>query len=232
MTPESILSGMIRLAEGEEDLDISAELKTLKSVIPTVIGAFEAALPELQGNKEKMAMLSGLLSEGYQGIVEAAQAEEATAAAEKAFAEEAIDKEVGEEMPAMHPSMIPGMSAQPEFAMASQEDKMERKASDFSHFDTSENKLEIVEGDGKDGKKKIIINKNLKNLVTKRIVEFAKGAHADGVKVHIDCDDHIAVGVIQSYIGNDSYSVRIEGRMLPVEVPSSRILTIENGLWG
>lgn len=105
------------------------------------------------------------------------------------------------------------------------ESSLNRKAGEFDRFDMSQNRMEIVEGE--DGKKRLVINKNLHNLVTKRIVDMFKGAHEDGEQVQVDLGDHLGMGTIQAYMGSGRYKVSVAEAGI-VEVPADLIFKIDN----
>ena len=91
----------------------------------------------------------------------------------------------------------------------------------YSHYDMSENKLEMCDDNGQ---AKIRIHKNLRNLVTKRINEFFKGAYQEGAVVNVDFGSHIAVGTVQAYLGNGNY--RIASESGTVEVSENKLFKI------
>ena len=72
--------------------------------------------------------------------------------------------------------------------------------------------------------KKIKINKDLKNLVTKRMNEFLKGAHSNGSVVHVDMEDHVVSGTVVAYLSNGNYKVACCG--VEYEVPENRLFKI------
>jgi hypothetical protein len=83
----------------------------------------------------------------------------------------------------------------------------------YSSYDLSENNWELKE---ENGKKKLIINKDLKNLVTKRMNEFLKGAFQEGDVVNVDFGNSIATGTVQAYLGDKMYKVAVFGSTVTV----------------
>lgn len=116
--------------------------------------------------------------------------------------------------------LAPEKVEEPELAgVAGQEDKLDRTAAIevtpalrpndmYSNFDLSENTLELrQEGD----KKKLYVNKTLKNLITKRIHEMFKGAYKEGDMVSVEYREGISVGTVKAYLGSKMYKVSISG---------------------
>ena len=91
----------------------------------------------------------------------------------------------------------------------------------YSYLDLSENTIGVREISGK---QKIVINKDLKNLVTKRINEFIKGAHNCGAFVNVDMNGYISSGTVVAYMGNGNYKISCNG--VDHTVPSDRIFKI------
>lgn len=136
--------------------------------------------------------------------------------------EEALDSIMGmesAETPEEEPEVAPDFSmAEPAFSFAADDGKMSRTADSevvapmspndmYSNFDLSENRLELRE---EGGRKKLYVNKDLKNLITKRMNEFTKGAFKEGEMVLLDLDDRIVRATVTGYNGGDIYGVRYE----------------------
>lgn len=83
----------------------------------------------------------------------------------------------------------------------------------YSHFDLSENTLEMIE---EAGKKVLRVNKNLRNLVTKRMNEFFKGAYNAGDMVNVDREQGISCGTVKAYLGNNIYKISVDGSEIEV----------------
>ena len=79
----------------------------------------------------------------------------------------------------------------------------------YSSYDLSDNVWELKDN-------KLTINKNLKNLVTKRMNEFLKGAYQEGDMVQVDLGNSITVGTVQAYLGNKTYKVALGGMVATV----------------
>lgn len=110
----------------------------------------------------------------------------------------------------------------PATLLASDLVKMTRKAGEFDKFDASQNRLEIVEGEG--GKRKLVINKGLKNLVSKKVREMMSGGFKCGDTVQVDFVDYVGFGTVKAYLGSGVYRVEVDGAIM--EVPSKSVYGI------
>ena len=122
------------------------------------------------------------------------------------------------------------MPAQPELspAAASKENAMEREAGEFDRFDVSMNRLEIVEGE--DGKKRLVMNKGLKSLVSRRLQENMYGAYKCGDTVQVDFDDYLGFGTVKAYISSSSsYRIEVDGAVM--EVPAKNVMSFDGNPW-
>lgn len=221
---------MARYAE-EGELDISAELAALKAAVDAIVPTVESMGPALAEENKELEMVDEGLSETQGKLTAFLSAQKATSEAEEAFAKRDTaepDVEVSESTPMYTPPSGRAVG-QPEMAGASSSkgDEMTREASDYAHFDMSENKLEIIEAE--DGKKHIVINKNLKNLVTKRVVELAKGAYQKGSEVHIESDDYFSRGTVKAYLGSGVYRVDVGG--IVMDVLAENISSCDSNPW-
>lgn len=113
------------------------------------------------------------------------------------------------------------------YAQSRKEKDMERKAGEFDKFDVSKNRLEIVEGE--DGKKKLVINKNLKSLVSQRVHERLVGGFKCGDSVQVDFVDYVGFGTVKAYIGGGVYRVEVDGAVM--EVPAKNVMGLDSGPW-
>lgn len=113
-------------------------------------------------------------------------------------------------------------------ASASQDgDAMNRTAGEFDKFDASSNRLEIVEGEN--GKRKLVVNKGLKNLVSKKIQEMLYGGFKCGDSVQVDLVDHLGFGTVKAYLGSGVYRVEVDGAVM--EVPAKHVLGLDGNPW-
>ena len=138
----------------------------------------------------------------------------------------AIDNfmEAAESISTEEPEAAPVGEPELAFAADSNPDVIKRKAiSDivapispndmYSSYDLSENSWELRE---ENGTKKLVINKDLKNLVTKRMNEFLKGAYNEGDVVNVDFGNNIASGTVKEYLGDKNYKVAVSGNVFTV----------------
>ena len=112
-------------------------------------------------------------------------------------------------------------------AVAAKKAELERIAGEFDKFDVSCNRLEIIEGE--DGKRHLVINKGLRNLVSKRVREMLHGGFKCGDSVHVDLVDHMSLGVVKAYLGAGIYRIEVDGAVM--EVPAKNVLGLDGNPW-
>jgi hypothetical protein len=227
-TQSSSLSAMERSADVESPMgeidSIGAELDDINKDVPEVLKAIED-IGAMLGSVVKFAESAGpKIDELISMEVPAETEPEAATPAEEEGGSmwsntmdtlKGLMESFGPEEPVLAP--IP----------ASQETDLTRTAGEYDKFDVSKNKLEIVEGD--DGKRKLVINKGLRNLVSKRVQDMLNGGYKCGDQVQVDMSDYLGLGTVKAYLGNGVYRVEVDGAVM--EVPAKNVLGLDGNPW-
>jgi len=123
-------------------------------------------------------------------------------------------------------------SPEPAYAGLDEEKTIKQESSlmgteNYGHLDQSQNKL-VKSEDGSE----LIIDKDLKNLVSKRVKDLVKGAFGESESVNVDFGDYIGSGTVQAYLGDGVYRVAVS---LPyagvIEVEEKNLLKADENLW-
>lgn len=105
--------------------------------------------------------------------------------------------------------------------------KAEAKAFPSEH-DQSGNFLEVVEADGQ---KKLVVRKDVKSKISRKVAEHFSGAFNMNDAVVVDFGDYMADGRIAGYEGDGIYAVAMnDGRKM--RVPSASLFSAARNLWG
>lgn len=136
-----------------------------------------------------------------------------------------------EEAPAEAPVMeeAPAEEKEPVLTEQDQDITATADAKAFpSEHDMSGHKLEVAESDGK---KHLIIKKDVKSKIQRKLKNHFKGAFHKGEAICVDFGDYIETGTVTAYLGDGKYKVAMnDGRAL--DVPSGNLFRISKKLWG
>ena len=234
---QASVQGMMRTAEemDKEDAEVIAEMETLLAAFPKAIKDAQRFSAMLDGLYEFAALIEAPANELIAAVKSAPAAEAAPEVEEGGWGAVADDvmslaKEWGgKAMDAASDiarSLVPPVQ-QPAYARSSKEDEMKRIAGDFDQFDTSTNRLEIVEGE--DGKRRLVLNKGLKSLVSRKVQEALVGGYKCGDSVQVDMIDYVGFGTVKAYLGKGVYRVEVDGAVM--EVPAKNVLGLDGNPW-
>jgi hypothetical protein len=205
----------------DNGLEKSADDEAL-SMLEDAAKDMDAAAAEAEGLDE---MSESLMSES-----------EALPAFEASLEAGSPDGAPEEEGPGMMDSLRDWLAPAPEMEMAPAaadiEDQWLREADVKqypSEHDLSGGFWDLIEAE-EEGHQKIVINKDLRSRITKKLKDMHKGAYKPGQVVCLDTGDRIVEASIKQYVGEGNYDVEAGGVIY--RAPAKAIFTARKEIWG